>query len=144
MSKNKSTLNISGDERLAANLKMYSKDMTEKVARAMFEFGGEIQRRSEQLVPRDTGELASRSFVEGPLISKDGSEYLVVVGYEKHGAPTGTQNKDTKGQFYAVPVHERMDVNHPNGQAKYLEQPYKESASEYLEYMAEAAEEARP
>ena len=68
MSTNKSSFNISGDERLAANLKMYSKDMTEKVARAMFEFGGEIQRRSEQLVPRDTGELASRSFVEGPLL----------------------------------------------------------------------------
>lgn len=144
MSKNKSTLTIEDEERLAANLKMYSKDMSEKVAKAMLEFGQEIQRQSEQLVPRDTGELAARSFTEGPLLSKDGSEYLVVVGYEKHGAPTGQTNKDTKGQYYAVPVHERMNVNHPNGQAKFLEQPYKEMSKEYLRYLADAAEEARP
>lgn len=144
MVKNKSNLTLERDERLASNLKMYSKDMTEKVARAMFEFGGEIQTRSELLVPNDTGELQSRSFVEGPMLSKDGSEYLVVVGYEKHGAVTGKKNKKAKGQYYAVPVHERMNVNHTNGQAKFLEQPYKEMADEYLPYLAEAAEEARP
>lgn len=144
MSSNKSTLTIEGDTRLAANLKMYSKDMTEKVAKAMMDFGGEIMRQSIELAPIDTGELRARAFVEGPLLSKDGSEYLVVVGYEKHNAPTGTVEPKSRGNFYAVPVHERLNVNHPTGQAKFLEQPYKEMADGYLKYMAEAAEEATP
>lgn len=144
MKGNKSNLSIAGDDRVASKLKIYSKEMSEAVARAMFEFAGEIQTQSELLVPNDTGELQSRSFVEGPMLSKDGSEYLVVVGYEKHGARTGKKNEDAIGNFYAVPVHERMNVNHPNGQAKYLEQPYKEMADKFLPYLAEAAKEARP
>lgn len=145
MSKNKSDFRFTGDERLAAHLRMYSKDMTEKVARGMFDFAGEIMARSLKLVPNITGELAGRSFLEGPLLSKDGSEYVMIVGYEKHGAPTGLINPDTKGDFYAVPVHECVDYRHrPGKQAKFLEQPYKEAESEYLEYMAELAKEARP
>lgn len=142
MSKNKSSTVLVGEERLAAKLSMYNKDMTEALAQAMLKFGFEIQRASEHLVPRVTGELAARSFTEGPLT--DGTEYHVVVGYEKHGAQTGLVNPETKGTFYAVPVHERLSAQHkPGKQAKFLEQPFKEKAGEYLEWMARAAEKVR-
>lgn len=143
MTENKSDFHINGDERLAAHLRMYSKDMTEKVAKGMLQFGGDIMRKSVELVPKDFGELAARSFVEGPMETEDGSEYVVVVGYEKHGAKTGTENPDAEGNYYAVPVHEMTEVRHENGQAKFLEQPYLEAEAEYLEFMAEIAEEAK-
>lgn len=144
MTANKSDFKVVGDERLAAHLRMYSKDMSEKVARGMFEFAGEIMARSLELVPNVTGELASRSFIEGPLLTDDGSEYYMIVGYEKHGAPTGKENPDAEGQFYAVPVHECTDYHHKEGkQAKFLEQPYMEAESEYLEFMADVTAEAQ-
>lgn len=36
-------------------------------------------------------------------------------------------------QSYALPVHERMDVNHTVGQAKYLEEPFRTMRGELME-----------
>ena len=36
------------------------------------------------------------------------------------------------GANYAAPVHENLEVFHPNGQAKYLEQPVRENRSTYI------------
>lgn len=139
---NKSDAKLIGEERLAAKLGVYSKDMTEALAKQMLKFGGEIMAQSVEIVPKDFGELAARSFVEGPLT--DGNEYFVIIGYEKHGAPTGSKNGDAKGNFYAVPVHERLNARHkPGTQAKYLEQPFKEMAARFPHEMAEAARKVR-
>ena len=70
-----------------------------------------IMAKSKDLVPVDTGALRSSGHVRKPRTVGD---YLVVeLGYG--GVAVG----------YAIPVHERLDVHHPVGQAKYLEIPFK-------------------
>lgn len=130
---------IKGDSELAANLKAYKDNMSAELAETMMELAGEIIRRSAEIVPKDTGELASRSFVEMVGDPKDQS-FNAVAGYERNGLNYGSVNKDSAGKFYSVPVHERLEINHPNGQAKFLEQPFKEVESEYLEELRKAAE----
>lgn len=43
------------------------------------------------------------------------------------------------GVGYAVYVHENKEVHHPNGQAKFLEQPYREKAGEIAARIAKTA-----
>lgn len=129
---------IKGDSELQANLKAYAENMTAELAEEMMEIAGEIIRRSAIIVPKDTGELASRSFVE--MVGDPADEtFSAVAGYERNGLNYGSSNPDMRGKFYSVPVHERLNVNHPNGQAKFLETPFKELEPEYLRTLAKAA-----
>lgn len=129
---------IQGDAELQANLKVKAENITAELAQQMMEIAGEIIRRSAELVPRETGELASRSFTEMVGDPED-QTFAAVAGYERDGLNYGDVNDDSRGKFYAVPVHERMNVNHPNGQAKFLEVPFKQMEPEYLKLLADAA-----
>lgn len=131
---------IQGDAQLQANLKVKAENMTAELAQQMMEIAGEIIRRSAVIVPKDTGELASRSFTEMVGDPTD-QTFAAVAGYERHGLNYGDVSPETRGKFYAVPVHERMNVNHPNGQAKFLEVPFKQMEPEYLKLLADAAKE---
>lgn len=142
------SVTLDGEQSLASHLTMKSTEMCEACARAMLTFANEILARSARLVPKKTGELVARGFTEGPLLSDDGLQYYAVVGYEKHSdhfpKTSGTADDGTKPKpdHYAVWVHERTDLHHPNGQAKFLEEPYKAATDEYLEYLAEAAKKS--
>lgn len=68
----------------------------------------DVLARSRALVPVNTGRLKSTGQVIGPEL-KDGS-WEVHIGYG-----------DRKSAWYANVVHERLDVRHPRGQAKFLE-----------------------
>lgn len=131
------TLTFTGDERLAEALAAYAENMTEEVARAMFDFGNEVIAQAIELTPVDTGELRSRAFVEGPFLTDDEEYYAVVVGYEKH-------DENTTGDYYAVPVHERTHVHHDNGQAKFLEEPFKRMQSKFISELGDAAQKVKP
>ena len=61
-----------------------------------------IARRGRELVPVDTGALLSTIRVE-----RIAAGYAVVAG--------------EPGVEYAIPVHERLDVYHDQGQAKFIE-----------------------
>ena len=77
---------------------------------ALRDWAEDVLARSQQLVPVNTGRLKSSGQVIGPEM-KDGA-WQVHIGYG-----------DRKTAFYAAIVHERLDVRHPRGQAKFLEQP---------------------
>lgn len=138
-------LEVRQNDRIAATLERYRDRMNEEAAAAMVTFAGEIERQSNLLIPVDTGEQRARSFVEGPLYHKGTGTYKVVVGYEKHGARTGTVDSKTRGTFYAVPLHERLDVHHKDGkQAKFLETAMKTMAPEFEGYMAKKLAAVKP
>ena len=67
---------------------------------------------SQDLVPVDKGVLHDSGYV---LVEGEGYDTIVDVGYTAH---------------YAIYVHENLNVHHPNGQAKYLEQPANERRAE--------------
>lgn len=72
--------------------------------RAGKRFADAVLKESNRLVPKDTRFLEGSGYVDGPFTSGDTVYYKVSYSAE-----------------YALVVHERMDVHHPNGQAKYLE-----------------------
>ena len=71
---------IQGDAELQANLKVKAENITAELAQQMMEIAGEIIRQSAELVPRETGELASRSFTEMVGDPED-QTFAAVAGY---------------------------------------------------------------
>jgi len=114
-----------GEKELLAHLQIEAKKITKKSAAALAKAGGEIIRVTTPKVPVDTGELRSRSFNEGPLLS--GETYFQIVGYEKSDRQFVDQ--------YAVKVHEDLAARHKVGQAKYLEAGLQETAGYLAKYI---------
>ena len=127
---------VDGDQTLIANLEVYAEQMTDAVADGMRKFGGRVEGESTRRCPVETGELRSRVFNEGPL--RDGDVYVQVVGYEKFGATW------EKGKAYAVPVHERLGVRHPVGEAKFLENAVNHLSGEYAKYLQKLLGQVKP
>ena len=91
------------------------------VGRALRRLGEEIMTDAKLLTPVDTGALRASGHVQGPTL---GPEVAVTLGFGGPSAP------------YAVYVHERLDLRHPVGQAKFLEEPFKAKASQIPERIA--------
>lgn len=87
----------------------------------LMECGADLQSKSVQEAPVDTGDLrANCAVTEGPL--------GVMVGYDLP---------------YAMKQHEELDYHHPKGgKAKYLEDPFNENADKYVEHIGEKAGDA--
>lgn len=68
---------------------------------------------SQQLVPVETGALKA----SGQVTKTGPHEIAVSYGRDDHAGLNGTSTSE-----YAIPQHEHLENNHPNGgQAKYLE-----------------------
>lgn len=80
--------------------------------------------RSQELVPRDTETLADSMQVSEPVIEGDTATVTLSYGRQDDANPKTGQPSAT----YAVEVHERTDIAHPTGQAKYLESAVLEAA----------------
>lgn len=76
----------------------------------------EIMEESLAEVPVDTGALASSHYVEQ---NADGT---VDFGYGKNNVQFNTKHQ-IPTEDYMMAVHERLDVHHPRGKAKFLEDP---------------------
>lgn len=87
----------------------------------LMECGADLQSKSVQEAPIDTGDLrANCSVTEEPLD--------VMVGYDLP---------------YAMKQHEELDYHHPKGgKAKYLEDPFNENMDKYVEHIREKAGDA--
>lgn len=90
-------------------------------ASGLFELGNDILRRSDELIPVDTGTAKGSGRV---MFSPGAGGPRVVVGYgygEKTNPKTGEP-----AIGYVIPLHERVEVPHETGQAKFLEQAAQE------------------
>lgn len=104
-----SRVTLIGEERLVKVLAALD-DAETALGRALYEEANRIFNQSQALVPVETGALRSSGMVTLPEQSAQGPS--VTIGYGGAAAP------------YAIYVHERLDLNHPNGgQAKFLEEP---------------------
>jgi hypothetical protein len=97
-----------------------------KIARLQRELPDEIGRairveaeieatECKRRTPVDTGNLRASIHVEGPIIEQNGSVSCAIAA----GGPAAP---------YAVHVHENLEAYHPVGQAKFIEEPLRESA----------------
>jgi hypothetical protein len=96
---------IIGTAQVARSLYRIKKEMPAIMGRGLYRAGNRIMTLSkENYVPIDTGFLKSTGVVDLPRLTAGGMEVQL-----KYSAN------------YAVYVHERLNVAHPHGQAKYLE-----------------------
>lgn len=98
--------------------------VAEKVAGPILVSEAELlMTKAKMLTPVDTGALRASGHVQAPVV--EGGKVSVTLGFG--GA----------AEAYAVPVHERMDVHHPVGQAKFLETPVREWESDGVKRLAD-------
>lgn len=87
----------------------------------------EILDESMIQVPTLTGTLMNSAFYEITGHWKTGWD--AVIGYGGNGDPINPKT-GKPASYYAIYVHERLDVHHPIGKAKFLEDPVREYAKE--------------
>jgi len=83
------------------------------------EVAKQLKEKSVAKTPIDTGELRSRAFVSPVIAEKNAM--IVTVGYA------------SELPEYAIYVHERMDVRHRVGQAKFLESSLHEIYGQFIQ-----------
>lgn len=117
----KSGMNIStqGIKDIAANLDIAEDLIHNALRKALYAEGRLLIDEAGQEVPKDTRALYNSRFVAPPNTGKEGIKLTCGFG------TASTINAKTKEPTsnYALIVHERLDVVHPNGKAKFLEDP---------------------
>ena len=108
-------MKVRGLRRTQHNLLRFKARMIEGAGRANRAAGERILTRAQQLVPVDTGHLRDSGYVRE-------SNDSVEVGFDAD---------------YALHVHERTDIFHQNGQAKFLETAVNELAPTITETYAQ-------
>lgn len=82
----------------------------------------DLQAKSVQLAPIDRGDLRRSGYTE---FVKSPSGFVAEIGF---------------GTDYAIEQHENLEFRHPRGgQAKYLEQPFKENLPRYVNHIKDKA-----
>jgi hypothetical protein len=79
----------------------------------------EIIEDSKKEVPKVTGTLAASAFYE---VLGEYSYFIGVVGYGGNGNPVNPTTGEAASE-YMLAVHEDLSARHPNGKAKFLEDP---------------------
>ena len=113
------SINISGFEKLEANLKAYMQDIPDATMDQLHEVASHIMINSQDEVPIDT-----KALIKSGFIVEEGNS--IIAGY---GGPNAKINPKTGilTEEYALKVHEDLSVNHPVGKAKFLEDPFNEA-----------------
>jgi len=112
---------LTGEAEVLRNLNREIRKIKGRTVKGTLKAGLLIKRRSQDEVPVDTSNLKDGAYVE--TISQT-PEIIVEVGYVA---------------FYAVYVHERLELRHKVGKAKFLEDPLKISTGDVLRIIAENA-----
>jgi len=118
---------LNGVSEVVSALTKKNSCVAERLKRALTNAAGEVIAESTKITPIKTGELRSRTFIDSPKVSNN-STMDIAFGYEKNG--------QTFDNLYSVYVHERTELHHPVGQAKFLETAFKNFQGEMLQYLA--------
>jgi len=107
-------LTVVGFEDVAKNLAELVRNVPEQVASALHAEAEIEMTEAKERTPVEFGVLKASGHVQDPVVDSDGVSVTLAFG----GAASE----------YAIYVHERLDVHHPVGQAKFLESTVLESA----------------
>jgi hypothetical protein len=97
-------------------------EISDVIQDALLDCGNDLQQKSVDITPVDTGALRASAFTE----AESGSNPSVIVGYTEE---------------YAIFVHENLEANHPVGQAKFLEQPLQENTDKYVGHVRDKVQD---
>ncbi len=119
---------ITGLEDAQAKLQQLSQAAVEAMGKGLYRAGEQIMTASKEECPVDTGTLRSTGHVEQPKV--EGKSVTVQLGYGGPAAP------------YAIWVHERLDLHHTVGKAKFLEDPARAAAPQAGELLGQVIKAA--
>lgn len=117
-------IEVSGMKELSAVLKKIPEDIRGESKTALKKICANLQAESVKLAPKKTGALRRSCHYE---VADTGKGLSAYVGYF---VP------------YATRQHESLTYRHTQGQAKFLETPFKQNSDKYIEYMTEAIRKA--
>jgi hypothetical protein len=106
-----------------AQAEQRSKDAARK---ALDQFGEHVLGDAQQLTPVDTGALKASGYTE-PVTVDAGGEMAKPIGFNTS---------------YAAAVHERLDVHHDQGQAKFLETAIRNNQPKLAPFIADRVKKA--
>lgn len=112
-------IRIRGARELKRNLRRYTRRAPGALGAALYQEAEAIMAESKKQVPVDTGRLRSTGYVAAPVFVRRSPR--VEMGY---------------GTDYAVYVHERTELHHTVGKAKYLEDPLKAATRGFVRRLA--------
>lgn len=117
-------LRLRGDQEVRAELRRLARGYPEATGAALYQEGQELGLLAREKAPVDEEDLERSMYVALP--ERESGQLVVEVGF---------------GTDYAVIQHERLDLKHENGEAKYLERAGKERARGLLQRLAQAIPE---
>lgn len=119
------------------NILKIKRGMLKQAGEILEDAAEEVAQLSDSYVPVETGTLKSSRAIEGVYMRRGQGLYgdtepLVRISY---GGSNDQYNplRRRMASAYAVPVHERLDVFHPVGQAKFLERAVSESHGLFMD-----------
>ena len=118
-------MKITGQDRVIRNLAQYATRLSFAMDAAVLESAETVKETSQALCPVATGALRE-SAVTAAEVQSD--VVTAAVGYTAS---------------YALAVHEKTEIRHTNGQAKFLEDAVKQYEPKYLFDLGKAAEKVR-
>lgn len=108
--------------------------------------GEDLLGRAQRLAPKEEGTLRGSGalviIVNGRRIEGGGARGIAEVavrGLAKVGAPIALDVEVSFNTVYAARQHEELDWHHDEGQAKYLEAPFRDGLERYVRIVAAAA-----
>jgi len=107
-------------------LSRYASSFLHSAENGLEEVAEQLKEKSVAKTPVDTGELRSRAFVS-PVVAEENT-MVVTVGYA------------SESPEYAIYVHERTDVRHRVGQAKFLESSLHEIYGQFIQMIGRCLE----
>jgi hypothetical protein len=118
-------IEVDGADELAKLLQNLPDEAIEATRKELQRACADLKGKAQNLAPVDTGDLRGSAFYETE--AKDGG-LEATIGFT---AP------------YATRQHEEVGYNHPHGgQAKYLEEPFKQNVGKYTDKIGEAIKRA--
>jgi hypothetical protein len=114
-------IKVTGLKQIIANLNKARHGIQGAVAAAIYQEGMAIMRDAKVYCPVDTGRLRASGYVAPPESLDDPK---VKLGF---------------GVAYALPVHERVEAFHPNGQPLFLKRAVDEHSAGYVERIGKRA-----
>lgn len=112
---------LEGMNELENNFNKLLGDMDSVKNKSLQDIGLDLLGKAVDLAPIDKGDLRGSG-------SAQFEDDAVTVGFSEP---------------YAISQHEHLEYEHPKGgQAKYLEQPFRENADKYINYIADAIKKA--
>lgn len=114
------SVKVEGLDKIQKEINKRLLQISEATPRAINDCALDLMGKSVPLAPIDTGDLRGSAHVDNAT----SSHMTAILSYQ---------------EVYALRQHEELSYNHPKGgQAKYLEQPFKENSNKYVQHIKDS------